>query len=88
MMRADILTRSDVVVSRDGWVTDPRHGGSIVGHVSRDVNAVGTPIWRAYAGDVGHFAFKRADAVQTVLDLRNMQEKARAYDLLTRKVSA
>lgn len=83
MIRADLVTRQDVRVSRDGWVTDKRYD-SLVGMVSPGVNAAGAPIWRAHAGDVGSFAFKRGDAVAKVIELHNLQERARAYDLLVR----
>jgi hypothetical protein len=56
----------------------------IVGCIWRDVNAAGEPIWKAMSADVGSFAFKRDDAIATVLDLYNMQEKARAYEMLVR----
>lgn len=83
-VRADIVTRADVTVSRRyGWVVDKRYD-SIVGCVWRDENAAGRPIWRASAGDVSSFAFKHGDAVARVIELHNMQEKARAYDLLAR----
>ena len=84
---AETLTRADVRVSRDGWVTDKRYD-SIVGAVRPDVNGAGAPIWRAHAGDVSSFAFKRADAVATVIDLHNLQERARAYDRLARLLRA
>lgn len=83
MFKADTVTRSDVNVSRDGWLTDKRYD-SLIGLVTPGVNAAGNPIWKAQAGDVGGFAFKRNDAVATVIELHNMQEKARAYDLLSR----
>lgn len=83
MYAPTILTRADVVVGRDGFITD-KATDSIVGLVTRDRNGAGQPIWRANSGDVGSFAFQRAAAVEAVLFLHNMQEKARAYDLLTR----
>jgi len=79
----DLLTRADVRVSRDGWVTDKRHD-SIVGMVTRDTNGAGRPIWRAHASDLGSFAFAREAAVLQVLAIHNMHEKARTYDLLAR----
>lgn len=81
---ADTLTRSDVIAGRDGFITARGHGGYIIGLVVADTNAAGQPTYRAHAGDVGTFAFKRADAVQAVVDLHNMQEKARAFDLIAK----
>lgn len=87
-IRPELLSRRDVQVSRKyGWVTHKRDD-SIVGCVWRDVNAAGKPIWRANAGDIGAFSFTHSGAVETVLELHNMQEKARAYDLLARAVSS
>lgn len=83
---ADTLTRADVRVSRIGWVEDKRPGlgGSIVGLVTRDVASHGAVIWRASSGDIQAWAHKRNDAIATVIDLYNLQEKARSYDLLAR----
>lgn len=84
MIAPDLVTRGDVRVSRAyGWVVDKR-SDSIVGCVWSDVNAAGAPIWKASSGDVSSFAFKRADAIARVIELHNMQEKARTYDLLAR----
>lgn len=80
----DLLTRADVRVSREyGWVVH-KQSDYIVGCVWSDTNPLGKTIYRAAAGDIQTWAEKREDAVQDVLDLHNMQEKARAYDLLTR----
>jgi len=84
---ADILARPDVRVSRIGWVTH-KASDSVIGIVSTGTNAAGAPIWRAQSGDVGGFSFTRNGAIETVLDLHNMQEKARAYDRLTRLYKA
>lgn len=84
LLHADTVTRADVRVHRRfGWVTHKRDD-SIVGCVGRDVNAAGKPIWRAYAGDISSFDFTRTGAIAQVIELHNMQEKARAYDLITR----
>lgn len=83
-MTASLVARADVRVSRKfGWVVAKRDD-YIVGCVWRDTNAAGQPIWKAQAGDVGSFAFKWGEAVDRVIELHNMQEKARAYDLLSR----
>jgi hypothetical protein len=85
LIRADVVTRQDVRVNRaHGWVEDTRHGGAVIGAVTPDTNGAGRPIFRAQAGDVGSFAFKREDAVARVIELHNLQEKARAYDLLVK----
>jgi hypothetical protein len=84
LLAAATVTRADVRAGRDGWITDKR-SDSLVGLVRADTNAAGEPIWRAHAGDVGSFAFKRDDAIATVIELHNMQEKARAYDRLARR---
>lgn len=84
MHRAELLTRAEVRVSRKyGWVVE-KATDSIVGCVWEDVNAAGKKIYRANAGDVGSFAFQRDDAIHRVIELHNMQEKARAYNLLVR----
>lgn len=84
---AETVERSDVRVSRDGWVRI-KECDSLIGVVTADVNAAGRPIWRANAGDIAGFAFTRKDAIATVLNLHNMQEKARAYESLARVVQA
>lgn len=85
-LRVYMVTRADVRVSQKyGWVVH-KDTDSIVGCVWADVNAAGAPIWKANAGDVHSFAFKRADAVERVIDLHNMQEKARAYDRIARRL--
>lgn len=83
LLTADVVTRADVRVSRSGWVTDKRYD-SIVGIVTADRNAADKDLWRAQSGDVSSWAWKREEAVTRVLELHNMQEKARAYDLLAR----
>lgn len=83
-LTADTLTRADVRVSRDGWVTDKRYD-CLVGMVFRDENAAGQTIWRAHASDISSFDFTRGGAILRVLALHNMHEKARAYDLTTRR---
>ena len=80
MQQANLLDRSAVVAKRDGWIETKAYG-DIVGVVRRDVNAAGKPIWRAQAGDIGSFDFTRDGAIQRVIDLHNMQEKARLFDL-------
>lgn len=85
LLEADIVTRADVRVDRKrGWVTDKRYD-SIVGVVTPDRNAADQDLWRAQAGDVSSWAWKREEAVTRVLELHNMQEKARAYDLASRR---
>ena len=85
--QADTITRQDVRVSRDGWVTDKRYD-IVVGMVTADTNAAGQPIWRAHASDVSSFDFTRSGAVLRVLALHNMHEKARAYDIVSRLVKS
>jgi hypothetical protein len=80
----DLVTRADVRVSRDGWVTHKRYD-HVIGVVRADVNAAGQPIWRAHAGDVSAFSFTRNGAIASVLDLHNMQERARGFDILARR---
>lgn len=81
LMRPEILTRQDVRVNRaHGWI-ERKDGCGVVGMVTADKNAAGQPIFRAHAGDVGSFAFTREDAVTVALNLHNMQEKARAWEL-------
>lgn len=83
LYQADTVTRSDVHVTRDGWMRDKRYD-YLIGLVRPGVNAAGEPIWKAQAGDIGGFAFKRNDAIATVIELHNIQEKARAYDRLAK----
>ena len=80
MRHANLLDRSAVVAKRNGWIESKEYG-DVVGLTRRDVNAAGQPIWRAQAGDVGSFDFTREGAIQRVIDLHNMQEKARLFDL-------
>lgn len=80
LQHANLLDRSTVVAKRNGFI-ETREYGDVVGLVRRDVNSAGTPIWRAQAGDVGSFDFTREGAIQRVIDLHNMQEKARLFDL-------
>lgn len=83
MIHPDLLTRQDVRVNRKtGFVEGKADGGYVVGLITASHNAAGEPIWKAQAGDVGSWAFGREGAVQRVLDLWNMQAKARAYGLL------
>jgi hypothetical protein len=82
----DLLTRQDVQVNRrTGIVEAKANGGYVVGGVSQSTNAAGQPIWRATAQDLQSFDFTREGAVEKVLDLWNLTEKARAYDLLVRR---
>jgi hypothetical protein len=83
----DLLTREDVRVNRrTGFVEAKKFGGYVVGLVSSPgTNVAGQRIWRAHALDTEAFAFSRGAAVQKVLDLWNMHEKAHAYELLTRQ---
>ncbi|SKO15143.1 Uncharacterised protein [Mycobacteroides abscessus subsp. bolletii] len=76
-----LLTRQDVRVSRTGWITDKEYDET-VGLVSPDLNPTGQQIWRAHARDIGGWAHSRTDAVLKALEIHNIQEKARAYDLL------
>lgn len=84
MQLANLLDRSAVVAKRDGWIETKAYG-DIVGLVRRDVNAAGKPIWLAQAGDIGSFDFTRNGAIQRVIDLHNMQEKARLFDLMRKE---
>lgn len=77
----DLLERGDVTVSRNGWITE-KATDSVVGHVYKTTNAADEPIWRAGAQDLSSFGFTRADAVQRVLDIHNMAERARCYKLI------
>src|SRR5690606_21968014 len=81
LYRADVLTRQGVTASRDGWVTEKAYG-SVIGHVSESENVAGEVIWRAQSGDIGAWATTRRGAVAKVIDLHNMQVKARSYDLI------
>ena len=86
-MRADTVTRGDVRVNRRlGWVTTKR-GDNIIGTVAAAENGIGQPIWRAYAGDISAWANTREGAVEQVIELHNMQQKARSYDLLERRAN-
>ncbi len=80
----NLHTRQTVVVRRNGWVESKKYG-EIVGSVREDKNAAGKTLWRAYAGDISSWQWKREEAVQRVVELHNMQEKARGYDLLSRR---
>lgn len=80
-----LLTRQDVRVSRTGWITDKEYDET-VGLVSRDLNPAGQQIWRAHARDIGGWAHTRTDAVLKALEIDNIQEKARAYDLLAPRI--
>lgn len=81
---ANMVDRSTVVAKRDGFIEGKEYG-DIIGLVRRDVNAAGKTIWRAQAGDVGSFDFTRDGAIQRVIDLHNMQEKARLFDLMQKR---
>lgn len=81
LYRADVLTRQGVTAGRDGWVTEKAYG-SVIGHVSESENVAGEVIWRAQSGDIGAWATTRKGAVAKVIDLHNMQVKARSYDLI------
>lgn len=80
-----LLTRQDVRVSRTGWIIDKEYD-EIVGIVSLDLNPAGHQIWRAHARDIGGWAHSRADAVLKALEIHNIQEKARTYDLLAPRI--
>ena len=77
----DLLERNDVTVSRNGWITE-KATDSLVGTVYKSTNAAGKTIWRAGAHDLSSFGFTRAEAVQRVLDIHNMVERARCYKLI------
>lgn len=81
MQHANLLTRAEVVAKRSGWV-ESKEFGDVIGMVRRDTNAVGQELWRAFSGDVGSWQSSHADAVQRVVELHNMQEKARLFDLV------
>lgn len=76
--------RSEVRVARDhGWVTH-KATDTLVGMVWHDrPNVFGEDIWRAYSGSVGDWTSTRTAAIFKVIDLWNMQQKARAYDRMT-----
>ncbi|ANU79505.1 hypothetical protein Gompeii16_91 [Mycobacterium phage Gompeii16] len=77
-----LLARADVVAQRNGVIIAKEDGGrSVIGLIRPDVNPAGKPIWRASANDMGAWAWTRADAIQLVLDIHNMAEKARLFDL-------
>lgn len=83
----ETVTRQDVRVSRKyGWVV-VKTSDSIAGCVWTDTTADGRTIWRASSGDIAGWSDTRAGAIETVIDLHNMQEKARGYDLLARLVT-
>lgn len=81
-----ILNRADVTLSRKGWITE-KDTDSLIGMIRPDVNVAGEEIWRAQACDMSAWAFKRTDAVQKVLDIWNINEKARVFDLMAKRAA-
>lgn len=84
LVRPELVTRSAVTVSRDGWVTS-KQTDTLIGLVSLATTADGRQIWRASSGDISSWSDTRAGAVAWVLELWNMREKARAYDRAARR---
>ncbi|MBB3752576.1 hypothetical protein FHT44_005088 [Mycolicibacterium sp. BK634] len=77
----NLHTRQSVIAKRDGFI-ESREYGETVGLVRKDHNAAGRVLWRAFAGDISSWQWTREAAIQRVIDLHNMQEKARAFDLV------
>ena len=77
----NFYTRDTVVVKRDGWIESKETGESI-GFVRRDTNVAGQTLWRAAGQDISSWAWTRKDAALKVIELHNMQEKARWFDLM------
>ncbi|ATN89014.1 hypothetical protein SEA_POUND_199 [Mycobacterium phage Pound] len=76
-----LLTRADVIAQRDGFIVTKEDGGqSVIGMVRPDT-AAGRTIWRAHASDLSSWAEDRPGAIQRVLDIHNMTEKARLFNL-------
>jgi len=77
-----ITDRSEVRVSRQyGWVTH-KATDSLIGSIRCDgPGPTGAAIWRAYSGSVSDWTNDRTSAIHKVIDLWNMQEKARVYDM-------
>jgi hypothetical protein len=61
---------------------------SLVGLIRPDTGPAGNAIWRASSGDVQGWSDSRNGAIAKVIDLYNMQEKARAYDLIVPRLEA
>lgn len=83
MMALDLLERSDVRVSRNGFVEAKAHGGYIVGLVSAATGPAGNSIWKAQACDMGSWSHTRNGAIAEVLKIWNVNEKAAAFDRMT-----